>query len=836
MYEMVENHGDDFSESCKSLGAAFASCSIANIHIKDSSASLDGGDWRLYFPAIRRVLRVDSDEFTITLVNGDLNYIEPSDGFTGFANSPVKTIQIFSEFSQLHESDMMPRYFLVRDGQAPELIANTDNPNDITGFGIEISSENAKAFNGEPAEVANSTNRFDKYAATSPVDVSAAITPTPRSTTVTGGTFDIGAGLNFPSGVLPAASAAALNARANLLVGGGGNTVTISIDSSLQPNTYRLDVSASGISIGASDAESAFHGGQSLLSLITPGVGTVPQLSVTDSPRFEYRGMHLDVARNFHPVGSVRRLIDQMSAYKMNVLHMHLTDDEGWRLEIPSLPELATVGGTRQFAVDSDGNPSEASSLLPQLGSGPFSNNSGSGFYTRNEFIDLLRYAADRYVTVIPEIDMPAHARAAVVAMRARATNMGQPGNTSIRIDDPADTSNYQTVQHYTDGIINPCVDGTYNFISAVVNDVRAMYNDAGTPLGVWHMGGDEANNVLLGSGFQDFSEGSTIPWQGDIDQSQYDFPWERSPACQALIANDSSLNNLDDVSNLFVKRVSEIVNDAGIPAMYAYQDILRNLNASDLATQRSGVGFWEIVWDQGANNAYDWPQRGFETLVAVPDYLYFDFPQEIDPQERGYYWATRFTDTQKVFSFAPENLPQNAETSVNREGIPFQASGTRPALGFRGMQGQLWGETVRTSEHFDFMIFPRLLALAERAWHRAPWELDYAVGATFSGSTNQVDKSALAADWNRFANVLGQKELSKLDAAGVLYRVPTAGAKSVNGLLEVNTEFPGLTVQYSANGSSWINYDPANKPSSAQSVRAVSANGARNGRATPVN
>ena len=836
VYELVENHGDDFAENCKSLGANFASCSVVNIHIKDSNASLDDGNWRIYFPSIRRVLRVDSDEFTITHVNGDLNYIAPAAGFTGFSGSPVKTIQIFSEFSQLHQSDMMPRYFLVRDGQAPELIANTDNADDISGFGVEISAENAKAFNGEPVPVANSTTRFDKFAATSPVDVSATIVPTPATTRVIGGSFDLGGGLTFPTGVLSAGNAAALNSRANLLVGGGANTVAITLDSTLQPNTYQLDVTASGISIAASDAQSAFYGGQSLLSLITPGNGSVPQVAVEDTPRFEYRGMHLDVARNFHPLDRVRKLIDQMAAYKMNVLHMHLTDDEGWRLEIPGLPELTTVGAKRQFAVDGNGNPTEATGLLPQLGSGPFPNTEGNGFYSRTEFIELLRYAADRFVTVVPEIDMPAHARAAVVSMRARAANMGQPGNTNIRIDDPADTSRYQTVQHYSDGIINPCVDGTYNFINTVVSDVQAMYQDAGVPLDVWHMGGDEANNVFLGGGFQDLSEGSSIPWQGDIDQSQYDFPWEQSPACQALIAADSSINNLGDISNHFVTRVSEIVNDAGIPAMYAYQDILRNLDASQLATPRAGVGFWEIVWDQGSNNAYDWPQRGYETLIAVPDYLYFDFPQEIDPQERGYYWATRFTDTQKVFSFAPENLPQNAETTLTRDGNPFTATGTLPAGGFLGMQGQLWSETVRTAEHFDYMVFPRLLALAERAWHRASWELDYAPGTTYSNSTSLVNKATLAADWNRFANALGQKELSKLDSAGVLYRVPTAGAKSVGGSLEVNTQYPGMAVQYSVDGSNWVNYDPANRPANAQMVRAVSANGARNGRATPVN
>jgi len=836
VFEIVENHGEDFPDNCKSLAAQYASCSVANIHIKAADGSLDSGDWRIYFPSIRRILRVDSSEFDVSLVNGDLNYIEPAAGFSGFGPTGAKSIKLITEFSHLHESDMMPRYFLVRDGQQPQLIANTDNPDDSVAYGVEITGTNRLAFNGEPQPLADSDNRFEKFSAVSPVDVSAAVIPTPVSTVVGTGTFDIGGGLNFPAGALPAGAAAALNARANLIVGGGANTVGLSLDSALPANTYRLLINAGGISITGADAASLFYGGQSLLSLITPGTGTVPQLTITDSPRFDYRGMHVDVARNFHTVDSMRKLIDQMAAYKMNVLHMHLTDDEGWRLEIPGLPELTSVGGRREFATDENGDPTEATGLLPQLGSGPFSNTEGNGFFTRNEFVQLLQYANDRFVRVVPEIDMPAHARAAVVAMRARAANLGQPGNTNIRLDDPDDESRYQTVQHYNDGIINPCLPGTYNFVETVVTEVKAMFDQAGMPMEVWHMGGDEANNIFLGNGFEDLSSGSSIPGKGDLDQSQFDFPFERSPACNALIASDSSLNNLNDLNRLFVVRVSEIVRDAGIPAMYAYQDILRNIDAADLATARAGVGFWEIVGDNGHKNAYEWPQRGYETVVAVPDFLYFDFPQEIDPKERGYYWATRFTDTQKVFSFAPENLPQNAENVLKVNGQPFDAVSTLPYTGFEGMQGQLWSETVRTAEQFDYMIFPRLLALAERAWHEGDWELDYVAGASFSGSGNAVDKAALNADWSRFANALGTKELPKLDSAGVLYRIPSAGARQVGGSLEINTQYPGLQVQYSNDGSTWQNYSAANQPASAEFVRALSASGTRTGRATPVN
>jgi len=183
---------------------------------------------------------------------------------------------------------------------------------------------------------------------------------------------------------------------------------------------------------------------------------------------------------------------------------------------------------------------------MPQLGSGPQSNNQGTGFYTRADFVDLLRYAQARYIEVIPEFDMPAHARAAVVAMRARANNLGSPLSTDIRLDDPADTSRYLTVQHYDDGILNPCLPATYSFIETIVNDVQAMYSEAGQTLEVWHMGGDEAKNVFKGAGFANSS----------IDTSVYDFPWEKSPACASFIANTAGVNSRDDLTPYFIERL----------------------------------------------------------------------------------------------------------------------------------------------------------------------------------------------------------------------------------------------------------------------------------------
>ncbi len=834
VYEVTENQGNESSFDCAALGAAYRSCSVTNLHIKDAAGALSGTDWRLYFHSIRRILRADSDKFNVFQVNGDLNYLAPSDTFQGFDGN-VETVRLITEFQHLIESDFMPRYWFVQnlsDGNPRvTLVANTDQDTDESAYAQPITGDNARSFSTETVPLATPATRFAANADTSRraasltlTDIQSRIVPRPSSLIARTGSLDVSGGISFDTGLLPPASVAALASRkATFMSAANGTTVTTSIDGALGAEAYILDIDDDGINIVGGDQAGVFYGAQSVLALVQPGLGSIPYVAVSDAPRFAYRGMHIDVARNFHSVATIKRVIDQMAAYKLNKLHIHLTDDEGWRIQIPSLPELTSVGGRRQFQLDSNGDVFEGNALMPQLGSGPASNNAGSGFFTRADFIEILEYATARFVDVIPAIDMPAHARAAVVSMRARAANLGSPDSTDIRIDDPDDTSRYRTIQHYDDGILNPCIAGTYTFIETVVNEVSAMYTAAGAELDVWHMGGDEANNVFKGFGFG--------PSGVSFDPGAWDFPWEGSPACAAYIQNTAGVNSREDLQPHFVERVSEIVNAAGIPAMYAYQDIYDDRNASTLATSRAGVGFWEVVHSaSNYNNAAGFANRGFETVIAVPDFLYFDFPQEVDPEERGYYWATRFTDSRKVFAFAPENLPQNAETSITNTGDSWTATGTTGSPDYIGMQGQLWGETVRTAAQVDYMAFPRMLALAERAWHRAEWELDYAAGTTFSASSNLVSDELLADDWASFAAALGTKELAKLDAAGVQYRIPVPGANTSTGTLEMNIAYPGLPLE-AGTGSALSTFVPGTSAAGITSVRARSANGSRAGR-----
>ncbi len=833
IFEVVRNQGTAAGLDCNAFGAQYNSCSIANLHIKDSDGSLDDNTWKLFFHSTRRILQVSSNEFNVTHVNGDLHYVSPNDQFAGFAGG-VRSIKMITEFSHLVETDFQPRYWIARGGNA-SMITNTDEETNESAYAMDIVGDNQFAFVGEANPIATPLVRYGRNSGLSSTaipdagSVASRVIPRPTSAVQTAGTLDISTGFSFATMNLPAASISALQTRqAQFMSTNAGVPLNSSIDASMPASSYRLNVAATGITIAASDQSMLFYAAQSLLALVQPGVGSIPLVDITDNPRFQFRGMHVDVARNFHSLTSLKKLIDQMGAYKLNKLHLHLTDDEGWRLEIPGLPELTSVGAKREFKVDETGLPTETSSLLPAMGSGPNSNNQGSGFYSRAQFIDILQYANARFIEVIPEFDMPAHARAAVVAMRARAQNLGDARNINVRLDDPDDTSRYLTVQRYNDSFINPCVPGTYNFLNTLISEVKAMYSEAGLPLNKWHMGGDEAINILLGPGIS------------NPDPSMYDQPWAKSPVCNAFINETAGVGSREELTPYFVKQVAQLVGDAGISTLYAYQDIYTDLAPSELNTAGAGINHWVQLANAnpatssnsiGSANAF--ANRGFETVISAPDYLYFDFPYEVDPKERGYYWATRELSTEKLFKFTPENLAQNAATSLEIYGNPWSASNQGNFQGYTGIQGFLWSETVRTPEQFDYMIFPRMLALAERAWHKASWELPVVSGETFSADSGQVDQQALSDDYSLFAYALASKELPKLDAAGVQYRIPPPGAAVIGTAVQMNSSLPGLVLEYSTDGSNWQAWNSASPPADVTFVRSRSADGSRVSRVT---
>ncbi|WP_321791114.1 family 20 glycosylhydrolase [Caballeronia sp. J97] len=777
--EIDTNDAAKSGTNCADLGADWASCARGKLILENTgSRSLAAGGWTLYVHSIRRILMVEHPAFAWKHITGDLYALTPRAGaFTLGAGERID-VPFVGEYWYQRYSDLLPRAYVVADGNATPAILEHNDTDDETRYVDRIppSADNAAAFSATPAQVQRARA---EAALPSAQQTAARALPAVLRSARGEGAAQIG-GIDLALSGLTSSQAAALASRAAALgLTGAATRVSGQIAGGALPadiarsGGYRLTIAQGGVNIEAFDSAGLFYGVQTLLSLTPAGGGSVPAMSIEDAPRYPHRGMHVDIARNFRQPATLRRLIDQMGAYKLNRLHLHLSDDEGWRIEIPGLPELTEIGAKRCHDL------TETRCLVPQLGSGP-DNRSGGGYLSRADYVALVRYAADRFVEIIPEIDMPGHARAAVMSMEARYQRLAAQGNkagaSTYRLLDPADTSNVTTIQFYDRrSFINPCSDGALRFATKVVGEIASMHREGGAPLSVWHFGGDEAKNIMFGAGFQPLD--GTDAGRGRVNLAAQDKPWGRSPQCAALIASGKAAS-VDELPSMFARQVSQIVRANGIGTMAAWQDGIKHANgAQDFATSNMMVTMWDTIFWGASDTVQMLSSQGYKTVLALPDYLYFDFPYAFDQHERGYYWGSHGTDSFKTFSLAPDNLPQNAEIMADRDGNPFEVTSAGPAPHIEGIQGQAWAEVMRTDQQFEYMVYPRLLALAERAWHRAGWERPYVQGERYKlGDTDKVDKAALAQDWAGFMSVVQNRELPKLTRAGAVVRTKLGG------------------------------------------------------------
>lgn len=843
--KMLDNRAAENGVDCAKLGADWASCHKVLITLTNGNQEIKDKDWAIYFHSPRQTLKVDNDQFKITHITGDLYKLEPTDKFTSFPANQAVEIPIIAEYWQLFRTDFLPRWYATSGDAQPKILSNTDTE-DVHQFVAPFTGDQWKRTKDDNNILMVPESRFTKNQDLKVLPMASLrgqIIPTPMEVKVHAKDIDLSKGVALELSALtkPAADAAAERfALLGIESQASGYPIKTDIKSAAfkgdqaVPGAYQLKIGEKGAEIVGFDQTGVFYGLQSILSLIpSDGSKKIATLDAKDAPRFQYRGIFLDVARNFHQKDAVLRLLDQMAAYKLNKFHFHLTDDEGWRIEIPGLPELTEVGGQRCHDL------SETTCLMPQYGSGPAPH---GGFFSRQDYIDIVKYAQARQIEVIPEIDMPAHARAAIISMEARYKKLLAEGKekeaNEFRLVDPTDTSNTTSVQYFNrQSYLNPCLDSSKNFVDKVIGEVAQMHKEAGQPLKTWHFGGDEAKNIRLGAGYTDVKNPEA--GKGILDLSKEDKPWAKSQVCQAII-KDGKVEDMEHLPSYFGLEVSQLVKAHGIDRMQAWQDGLKDAKDSKaFATKHVAVNFWDTLYWGGFDSANDWANKGYDVVISNPDYVYMDFPYEVSPDEHGYYWGTRFSDEQKIFSFAPNNLPQNAETSVDRDGNRFTAKSDKPWPGAYGLSAQLWSEVVRTDQQMEYMIYPRAVSLAERAWHRASWEQDYKAGREYKGGeTHQVDTKTLDQDWLRFANLIGQRELAKMDKAGVSYRLPVPGARIIGGKLEANIALPGLGIEYSTDGGKqWQRYDDKARPAVTGDVqiRAISPDGKRFSRAEPV-
>jgi hexosaminidase len=727
--------------------------------------------WAIYFSALHRA---DSGTvgagFAIEDVIGDLHRIVPRTGFAGLA--PGATIRIPYRTAPLLNRSFAPG--------GPYIVFDS-----ATAVAVPLTDYVAAPFQ-RSQRIVTPALQFARDSATRDIPASRLppVFPTPLQLTRGAGELRLATlpQISAPPQLAAEAAFAAEYLRPYVRAGrtpAGSHTLRLELGAvagQSSPEAYELVVDpAAGIRIVGASPAGVFYGLQSLRSLLPPspagGALTLPAIRVLDAPRFGYRGFMLDVARNFHPKASVLRVLDLLARYKLNVFHLHLTDDEGWRVEIAGLPELTAIGARRGHTLDSK------QFLPPAWGSGGQTDQRwGSGFFSRADYVEIVRYAAARHIEVIPEIEMPGHARAAIKSMA---------GNERYRLTDPADRSRYVSVQGYPDNVMDPALESTYRFIDKVVSELALMHRAAGAPLRNIHMGGDEVPNGV----------------------------WVGSPAVQALL-RARGLTSVDDLWYVFYGRVEQILKSYGLVPSGWEEIAVRKTRRDGRPTTIVNPGFAErgwraYVWNNvpgwGAEDlAYRLANGGYDVVLSPVTNFYFDLAWNSNPDERGLDWGG-YIDLRKPFEFIPFDYYRNAR--LDRAGNPlnpavFAGKDRLTDYGrahILGIQGNLWSETIGGDGRLDYMLVPKLFGLAERAWAADP---DWARERTAARSD-----SAFRDAWSQFVNVVGKRELPRLERElpDLNYRIPTPGLTVQGGMVYSNLEIPGFTLRYTTDGS-----DPA--------------------------
>jgi len=778
-------------------GIDTAFCQSELVLTNTGSEALPRSGWSLYFNFQYGMEPASAAEpVRLTHVNGDLFRLEPTASFSPLKPGQSLKVALRDSEAVINNSLSPAGFYFVFYG--PNEAALPPEPVASVTIGPFTQARQLMRGKEDHLPTASAETRFAANHGLTllSADKVGQILPTPAHQERRNGHAEISADTAIVAAPRLANEAALLAeeleplVRARLRINpaaGAPNAIRLELDGKPAEESYRLEVAAAGdITIRASTATGIFSGMQSLRALIGPEfyrsahpVVPVTATLVEDAPRFGHRGVTLDVARNFQSKEAVLKLLDAMAFYKLNKLQLHLADDEGWRLQIDGLPELTEVGARRGNTTD------ESDRLEPSYGSGPTPytpGSHGSGFYSRADFIEILRHAQRLHIEVIPEIESPGHARAAIHAMRARFVRLAKEGKTeeasAYLLSDPADTSKYESSQGWKDNVIDVCLPSSLHFMKHVIEELNVMYVEAGMPLKTVHVGGDEV------------PEGA----------------WLGSPACKAKAKGTLDAAAAASFRIRFMDAVSVQLMQTGATMGSWEEAVTKKDAAGNISAETHFVGVhplvyaWSSLW--GGNTVgtgYKLANAGYDVIMAQASNLYFDMPHEKDPAEPAQNWAG-YVDTFDVFSFAPTNLYASAR-------VDTMGNVLHPCTGFagkerlteaglahlKGIQGSLWSEHILGQPMMEYMYFPRVLALAERAWASQPsWE----------SACDGLSTAAYAQDWNDFANRVGQRELARLAYLGYNTRLPLPGAVIEGGLLKANVNFPGLTIRYTTDGS----------------------------------
>ncbi len=425
---------------------------------------------------------------------------------------------------------------------------------------------------------------------------------------------------------------------------GTGDINLVLSHGSTSEDGYRVDVEKGRVTVVSSGLDGLFYGLQTLRQLLPVSVESasvcneiwdIPCVSISDSPRFSWRGYMLDVSRTFYGVDVLKKYIDIMSLYKMNVFHLHLTDDQGWRIEIRKYPELtaplSTVFG------DVHGEPS-----------------CRSGYYTQDEIRDLVAYARDRNVTIVPEIDVPGHSWAALLAR----PELGVNGILEPHYVFPfLDAWSYWGVQ-FSPNTLDPSDERVYAFLDDVFTEIAELF-----PSEYIHFGGDEAKHHI----------------------------WAAEPHIQEFM-KDKGMESTADLQSWFVERVCGIIASKGKKPI-GWNDILKD---SDALTRETAIMAW--LGEEAISMA---AEKGMYTVAVPATHMYLDVTQ-----------ADRNDGTKTDLAY---ELINSIERIYEYD--PLVALRPEEEKYVLGVQANLWTHIARDVKDVNVQTFPRLLAVAESGW-----------------------------------------------------------------------------------------------------------------------
>ncbi|MBT4221701.1 MAG: family 20 glycosylhydrolase [Cryomorphaceae bacterium] len=558
--------------------------------------------------------------------------------------------------------------------------------------------------------------------------------------------------------------------------------ISVQYIDNLLEESYKLSIDENKISIEASDRAGALYGLQSLKQLFIASSlenNMLKHMNISDSPRFSYRGMLLDISRNFYGPDKIKQILDYLSFFKINHLDFRLTDDEGWRLEIPGLEELTEVGSKRAYTKD------EFESLIPMYGSGPDINSTGSGYLSRVDFIEILQYADHRNIKIIPQISYPSHMRSAIISMDVRYQKYMELGNQEeaekYLLSDPDDESEYYSAQGFDDNIACICRESAFTFYEKVIDEIHLMYQEAGVELNKFGIGADE------------------LPYGA----------WQKSPICDQFMEEKSIAGDYNALYEIMQRRVYDKLSSYNA-TMTGWDDILLKLTEKNQAETKIKDFFkgddvllfvWKNDWGQGRQDMiYKYANLGYKTVMSNSSAFYFDMVDDKDLDNVGLSWSgyADYKDMWTVDVFDIFNDSYGVEkNNISKEYIEsYEKLNPSNRDNIIGIQSQIWSETIRNEDILDYMFMPNIIVFSQKAWSQDPeW-------MKISDKTKR--EFTLDYEWNKFTNTIGQRVLPIIDNiyGGLSYDLPKPGGIIKNDSLYANSVFPGLNIKYTLDGS----------------------------------